>query len=154
MTATLNQPLTSSPDSPAILVAADYAQGSRARRGERLDHVGKGAVELFDQGLRQGSAGGMAGLAGQVDGTPVGRHDRVAEPGRLQQRLRVDQPVRGLAVFGHRPVHSGGRLSVNALWNSAWSSLRISRAWAAASSSMALPRSTSCSRVSRSLVAA
>ena len=42
MTVTLQDPgqqLASSPDGPAVLVAADYAQGSRARRGERLDHV-------------------------------------------------------------------------------------------------------------------
>ncbi|HVH22352.1 MAG TPA: Pls/PosA family non-ribosomal peptide synthetase, partial [Pseudonocardia sp.] len=42
MTVTLQDPgqqLASTPDGPAVLVAADYAQGSRARRGERLDHV-------------------------------------------------------------------------------------------------------------------
>ena len=41
MTVTLQDPASSpsSPDGPAVLVAADYAQGSRARRGERLDHV-------------------------------------------------------------------------------------------------------------------
>ena len=41
MTATLQEPgpPSASKGGPAVLVASDYAQGSRTRRGERLDHV-------------------------------------------------------------------------------------------------------------------
>ena len=51
-----------------------------------------------------------------------------------------------------RPFHSGGRLSLKAAWNSAWSAVVISSAWVIASSSIAAPIGMSSSRVISDLV--
>jgi non-ribosomal peptide synthetase-like protein len=58
-----DQLLGPSSDGPAVLVAADYAQGSRARRGERLDHVFE---ERCDWMRSYGRAGHLAVDAGDV----------------------------------------------------------------------------------------
>ena len=48
----------------------------------------------------------------------------------------------------------GGRFSLNAAWNSAWSEVVISSAWVIASSSIAAPIGMSSSRVISDLVCA
>ncbi|WP_344016878.1 hypothetical protein, partial [Pseudonocardia xinjiangensis] len=50
-------------DGPAVLVASDHAQGSRARRGERLDHVFE---ERCDWMRTYGRAGHLAVDAGET----------------------------------------------------------------------------------------
>ncbi len=63
MTVTLQEPRTGRREGPAVLVAADYAQGSRARRGERLDHV---FAERADWMRTYGRADQLAVDAGDI----------------------------------------------------------------------------------------
>ena len=88
MTATLNQPLTPSPDGPAVLVAADYAQGSRARRGERLDHVFEERCDWMRS-------------YGRTDHLAVDAGDVTLTFGRARQR--ANQLARHLLARGARP---------------------------------------------------
>ena len=102
MTATLNQPLTSSPDGPAILVAADYAQGSRARRGERLDHVFE---ERCDWMRNYGRTEHLAVDAGDVTLT-FGELDNRANQLARQLRSRGARPGDRIALLFDQAVHS------------------------------------------------
>ena len=70
-----------------------------------------------------------------------------------------DGPSHALAGAGddgdavaHCPLHAGFRPALNAAWNSAWSSVVISRAWVIASSSTDADIDMSSSRVSSDLV--
>ncbi len=90
MTATLQEPgsRTGRRDGPAVLVAPDYAQGSRARRGERLDHV---FAERVDWMRTYGRADHLAVDAGEVTLTF----------GELEER--ANQLARHLLAAGARP---------------------------------------------------
>ncbi len=103
MTATLQEPqLTPSSDGPAVLVASDYAQGSRARRGERLDHVFE---ERCDWMSTYGRADHLAVDAGDVRLT-FGQLDERANQLARQLLARGARPGDRIALLFDQAVHS------------------------------------------------
>ena len=123
------------------------------RREDLVDGAGVGDVGGHHQRLaRQGRSHLLQ--RGQV---PAQQRHPVTVRGQRRGHRRAD-PAAGAGdqadPAGHRycPVQRGGRRSLNAAWNSAWSSVVISSAWVIASSSIALASDMSSSRVISALV--
>ena len=95
-------PPTAASDAPALLVAADYAQGSRARAGERLDHVFE---EQADWMRAYGRAGHLAVDAGDVALTYSELDERA---NRLARQLLASGARAGdrIALLFDQAVHS------------------------------------------------
>jgi non-ribosomal peptide synthetase-like protein len=93
---------TAVPDAPAVLVAADYAQGSRARQGERLDHVFE---ECCDWMRAYGPANHLAVDAGEITLTFAQLDERA---NRLARYLlaRGAGPGDRIALLFDQAVHS------------------------------------------------
>jgi non-ribosomal peptide synthetase-like protein len=89
-------------DRAAVLVAADYAQGSRARRGERLDHAFE---ERCDWIATYGRAGHLAVDAGDVQLTYP---ELDARANQLARQLLAGgaRPGDRIALLLDQPVHS------------------------------------------------
>ena len=104
MTATVNEPgqRADRPDGPAVLVATDYAQGSRARRGERLDHVFEERVDwMRDYGRTEH-------LAVDADGVRLTYGELDARANQLARELLARGARAGdrIALLFDRAVHS------------------------------------------------
>ncbi|GEL24709.1 hypothetical protein PSU4_36630 [Pseudonocardia sulfidoxydans NBRC 16205] len=95
-------PPTAASDAPALLVAADYAQGSRARTGERLDHVFE---EQADWMRAYGRAGHLAVDTGDVALTYSELDERA---NRLARQLLASGARAGdrIALLFDQAVHS------------------------------------------------
>ncbi|GJF03981.1 Pls/PosA family non-ribosomal peptide synthetase [Pseudonocardia sp. D17] len=95
-------PPTAATDAPGLLVADEYAQGSRARSGERLDHVFE---EQADWMRTYGRAGHLAVDAGDITLTYPELDERA---NRLARQLLASGARAGdrIALLFDQPVHS------------------------------------------------
>ena len=108
-------------------------------------YAGPGAVwpQPWQAGARRPQAGRVEGPKPRLELVRQGR------PGTGHEALGTGA---GCRPESQRPAQRGGRRSLNAAWNSAWSRLVISSACVIASSSVAAPSGMSSSRVSSDLV--